>query len=65
MPDFTPVDPGWLRFRSGRFGKEFRPGLEKFVYFVLFPTLLFNAGLAHCGIERPGAKAGRNMIHVP
>jgi predicted permease len=41
LPDFTLVALGWLLFNIGRFGKEFWPGLEKLVYFVLFPTLLF------------------------
>jgi len=41
LPDFLLVVLGWLLFRIGRFGKEFWPGLEKLVYFVLFPTLLF------------------------
>jgi len=41
LPDFALIVLGWALYRGGRFGKEFWPGLEKLVYFVLFPTLLF------------------------
>ena len=41
LPDFALVALGWALYRAGGFGKEFWPGLEKLVYFVLFPTLLF------------------------
>ncbi len=41
LPDFALIALGWVLYRTGKFGKEFWPGLEKLVYFVLFPALLF------------------------
>jgi len=43
LPDFLLVALGWaLRSRLG-FSREFFAGLEKLVYYVLFPTLLFQS----------------------
>jgi len=43
LPDFLLVALGWgLRRRLG-FSREFFAGLERLVYFVLFPALLFQA----------------------
>src|SRR3569832_2423251 len=41
VPDFTLILIGFLLMRFTRWGEEFWSGLEKMVYFVLFPVLLF------------------------
>lgn len=41
VPDFTLILIGFLLMRLTRWGAEFWNGLEKMVYFVLFPVLLF------------------------
>ncbi|MEO5699506.1 MAG: AEC family transporter [Casimicrobiaceae bacterium] len=46
LPDFLLIAFGALLKRIGGFGPGFWPGLERLVYFVLFPALLFRA-LAH------------------
>lgn len=43
LPDFLLILLGALLFRHVDFGHDFWPGLEKLVYFVLFPALLFYA----------------------
>ncbi len=43
LPDFSLILLGSLLFRRGGFGAGFWAGLEKLVYFVLFPALLFGA----------------------
>lgn len=43
IPDFTLILLGFILFKRARFGVEFWSGLEKLVYFVLFPPLLFYA----------------------
>ncbi len=41
IPDFALILLGALLFRFGRLSAEFWSGLERLVYFVLFPSLLF------------------------
>lgn len=41
VPDFTLILIGYLLIRLTRWGPDFWTGLEKLVYFVLFPALLF------------------------
>src|SRR3954454_1724570 len=41
IPDFTLILLGFLLMRFTKWGDEFWGGLEKMVYFVLFPVLLF------------------------
>jgi malonate transporter len=41
VPDFTLILLGFLLKRYGKFTLEFWAGLEKMVYYVLFPALLF------------------------
>ena len=43
FPDFTLILLGFLLKRQVKFGEGFWPGLEKLVYYVLFPPLLFYA----------------------
>lgn len=43
LPDFSLIALGVLLRRFGGFDDRFWPGLEKLVYFVLFPALLFTA----------------------
>ncbi|MES2832627.1 MAG: AEC family transporter [Pseudomonadota bacterium] len=43
FPDFTLILLGFLLFRYTGWGLEFWNGLEKMVYFILFPPLLFYA----------------------
>jgi predicted permease len=50
IPDFALIALGFLLRRYGGFGDEFWRGLERFVYYVLFPALLFGA-LARGHIE--------------
>lgn len=50
LPDFSLILLGALLRRYGGFGEGFWPGLEKLVYFVLFPALLFGA-LARAQID--------------
>ena len=50
LPDFSLIALGVLLRRYGGFDGGFWPGLEKLVYFVLFPALLFSA-LAGAEIE--------------
>ncbi len=41
VPDFTLILLGFLLKRYGKFSGDFWTGLEKMVYYVLFPALLF------------------------
>jgi len=41
LPDFCLILLGTLLYRLVKFGDDFWAGLEKLVYFVLFPALLF------------------------
>lgn len=41
LPDFSLILFGFILFRSTNWGAEFWTGLEKLVYYVLFPALLF------------------------
>jgi len=41
LPDFSLILIGFILIRVTRWGAEFWIGLEKFVYFLLFPALLF------------------------
>lgn len=43
LPDFGLILLGWALYRLVDFGENFWSGLEKLVYFVLFPALLFKA----------------------
>ncbi len=43
LPDFTLILIGAVLRRHGGFGDAFWAGLERLVYFVLFPALLFSA----------------------
>ncbi len=45
VPDFLLILLGWLLFHRFGFSREFFTGLEKLVYYVLFPTLLFQSVL--------------------
>ena len=41
LPDFSLILFGALLIRITNWGREFWTGLEKLIYFVLFPALLF------------------------
>jgi malonate transporter len=56
VPDFALIALGFLLRRYAGFADEFWRGLERFVYYILFPALLFGA-LARGGI-RFGAAGG-------
>jgi len=56
IPDFALIALGFLLRRYGGFADEFWRGLERFVYYILFPALLFGA-LARGGIKF-GAASG-------
>lgn len=43
LPDFLLVALGWVLRHKLRFERDFFAGLERLVYFVLFPALLFQA----------------------
>ncbi|OZI64419.1 AEC family transporter [Bordetella genomosp. 11] len=43
LPDFLLVALGWALHHKLRFERDFFTGLERLVYFVLFPALLFQA----------------------
>ncbi len=43
LPDFLIVALGWLLYHRLSFTREFFAGLERLVYFVLFPALLFQS----------------------
>ena len=43
LPDFGLILLGWALYRLVDFGATFWSGVEKLVYFVLFPALLFKA----------------------
>lgn len=43
VPDFSLILLGFLLMRHTRWAPEFWTGLEKLIYFVLFPTLLFTS----------------------
>ena len=43
IPDFVMILLGFLLFRSGLWGRAFWEGLERLIYYVLFPALLFNS----------------------
>ncbi len=43
LPDFAMILAGWLLHRSGKFTRPFWEGLERLIYFVLFPALLFQS----------------------
>jgi predicted permease len=42
LPDFALIALGVALLRCGWLAPDFWSGLEKLVYFVLFPALLFN-----------------------
>lgn len=56
IPHFALIALGFVLLRYGRFGEAFWSGMERFVYYVLFPSLLFGA-LARGGISF-GAASG-------
>lgn len=41
LPDFLIIAMGWILRNKAGFGREFFVGLEKLVYYILFPALLF------------------------
>ena len=41
LPDFSLIALGVLVYRISNWGDEFWAGMEKLVYFLLFPALLF------------------------
>ena len=43
LPDFLIILLGWVLHHRFGFGRDFFTGLEKLVYYVLFPTLLFQS----------------------
>lgn len=43
LPDFLLIAFGWILNRKLGFSREFFNGLEKLVYYVLFPALLFQS----------------------
>ena len=43
IPDFVMILLGFLLFRTGLWGRAFWEGLERLIYYVLFPALLFNS----------------------
>jgi predicted permease len=43
FPDFTLILIGFLLFHLTKWGTQFWAGLEKLVYYVLFPALLFSS----------------------
>ena len=43
LPDFSLILLGWILFQRAGWGVDFWSGLEKMVYFILFPALLFHA----------------------
>jgi malonate transporter len=43
LPDFLLIGFGWLLHRKFSFTREFFASLEKLVYYVLFPALLFQS----------------------
>lgn len=45
LPDFLLILLGWILHHRFGFNREFFTGLEKLVYYVLFPTLLFQSVL--------------------
>lgn len=45
LPDFLLILLGWVLHHRFGFNREFFTGLEKLVYYVLFPTLLFQSVL--------------------
>lgn len=45
LPDFLLILLGWLLHHRFGFSREFFTGLEKLVYYVLFPALLFQSVL--------------------
>lgn len=56
IPDFALILLGFLLRRYAGFGAEFWRGLERFVYYVLFPALLFGA-LARAKVDFGSAAA--------
>jgi hypothetical protein len=46
LPDFALIVVGFLLFHRFGFGRSFWVGLERLVYYVLFPALLFNSIVA-------------------
>ena len=43
LPNFVLILAGWALGRLGGFGRDFWEGLEKLVYYALFPALLFRS----------------------
>lgn len=43
LPDFALILAGFLLHRSGKFTRPFWEGLERLIYYVLFPALLFQS----------------------
>ena len=57
LPDFSLILLGYGLRRMMHLGDHFWIGMEKLVYFVLFPSLLFNA-LTRTHIDFSAAAAG-------
>lgn len=53
LPDFALIVLGWVLVRSYFEDKQFWAGLEKLIYFVLFPPLLFTS-IAQANLKLPG-----------
>ena len=53
IPDFALIVLGWMLGRWFIPGKEFWGGLERLIYFVLFPPLLFTS-IAQANLKLPG-----------
>ena len=43
LPDLALIALGFALYRATQWGREFWQGLEKLIYYVLFPALLFNS----------------------
>ena len=43
LPDLTLIALGWLLYRYSGWSADFWAGVEKLVYYVLFPALLYNS----------------------
>ncbi len=53
IPDFALIVLGWMLGRWFTQGREFWGGLERLIYFVLFPPLLFTS-IAQANLKLPG-----------
>ena len=43
LPDFLLILIGWLLYHRFGFDRQFFSGLEKLIYYILFPALLFQS----------------------